>query len=191
MKNLIPKNKATCKNFLEIIDFLHRAETYSTCAAKKIGAVIFLETKFNNYYVLSYGYNDSIHKIKCNIKYEKKYNHLWYNKITHKPCLNQKEHHNWSLHNEAHAEMMAVINLNFLNFDLYTLHIQNMLVENTLSIICTYSPCINCAKYLVYANIKKVYYIYPYDDIKETKKLFDICNVSLIKISESGEVLNE
>lgn len=108
----------------------------STCLKLKTGCVITKGTQ-----IKAIGYNGTFpHHEECNEYWAKKYN------INCKICMDiiKKEHKEWSLANEIHAEANALkwikpINNNYI---LYTV----------------YSPCDLCAKDIIAHGIKTVYY---------------------------------
>jgi dCMP deaminase len=64
----------------------------------------------------------------------------------------KNEHHNWSLLNELHAESNAII---------YAAR-RGIAIEGG-TIYSTHSPCIMCAKSIVFSGIKTVYFKFLYD----------------------------
>ena len=70
-------------------------------------------------------------------------------------------HHTFSEQHEIHAEQNALLNM---------IHTGTKKVSN-MGIICTLEPCLNCAKIIIGAGIKHVWYIEKYDratyDIKQ------------------------
>jgi dCMP deaminase len=79
------------------------------------------------------------------------------------------DHHEWSLINELHAEMNAILQseVSLKGTSLYTL----------------YSPCIQCAKCIVSAKIKNVYYLYKYErDYEYTKTLLQKSEIGLCEV---------
>lgn len=70
-----------------------------------------------------------------------------------------EEHHHWSMANELHAEINAL------------LRCKSDVQDATMYSL--YSPCIQCAKAIVSAGIKEVVYLYSYDrDLQHTMELF-------------------
>lgn len=151
-----------------IIASLRFWASHSTCSAKQIGCVIFEEP---DNYILSSGYNTSvINGLKCTDLFMKK-NGIWYDKRTNEILKDQELHNKWSQENEIHAEMAALMNLSRITID--------------VSMICTFSPCVNCAKHILFnKHITKVYYFHDYDDIESVKIMFAHNNIQLIKLDE-------
>jgi len=76
---------------------------------------------------------------------------------------------------EIHAEMNAITQCAKFGIDI-----------NGASIVCTHLPCLDCAKAIVGAGIKEVYYIEEYKDsknnYKDSKLFFELNNVKVFKI---------
>ena len=138
----------------------------STCVRKQVGAVIF---DLDSDRLLAIGYNGTASGlVHCN--------ELFYTDLTPKCSLlnylkatdtKNNIHHMFNIHHrfselyEVHAEQNALLNM---------IHTGTKKVSN-MGIMCTLEPCINCAKLIVGAGIKHVWYIEKYDratyDIKQ------------------------
>lgn len=104
--------------------FMNCAEqlsNFSKCVSLQVGCVIVNE----NERIISTGVNGSIPKTTncCDIKHK------------------DDEHHEWSLKNEIHAEMNAIIELATTNSS-YT----------QITFYVTHSPCENCFKHILALN---------------------------------------
>lgn len=137
----------------------------STCARVQVGAVI-----VKNQRVISMGWNgvpkgrehciDHFQK-----KYDKEYqNHVKYSNIpladvgleTFEEWINtprmKEEHHEFAIRNEIHSEMNAMI-----------FAAKNGIATDGADVYVVWSPCIDCAKALLQAGIKNVYYYQKYE----------------------------
>lgn len=55
-------------------------------------------------------------------------------------------------------------------------------LRDNLIMMCTHRPCPMCAKRIVNANIKRVYYIHEYDRLGDSQHIFDVSNVQIMKV---------
>lgn len=132
----------------------------STCVRKQVGAVIF---DIDSDRLLAIGYNGTVSgSVHCN--------ELFSTDLTPKCSLlnylkaadtKNNIHHMFSEQYEVHAEQNALLNM---------IHTGTKKANN-MGIICTLEPCLNCAKLIIGAGIKHVWYIEKYDratyDIKQ------------------------
>jgi dCMP deaminase len=108
--------------------YLNMAETASErskCVSLKVGCVLVFNDK-----IVSTGLNGTLRGSE--------------NCCDHFPHGNCPEHHEWSLENEIHAEMNAIIQ-----------------AEKSLQgawAYTTISPCRNCLKHLLAAGVTRIYY---------------------------------
>lgn len=153
-----------------ILDVLLRVEDLSTCAAKKVGCVLYS----NEYNILSYGFNHSISNTNCEDLF-KKVDGKWLYYINGKWEVDnlRYKHKVWSVLNEVHAEIDA-ISYNFPKND-------------PINAIVTYSPCLDCCKSLINIGVRKITFINDFDDINDIKELCDECNVELRQIDKNSE----
>lgn len=138
------------KIFLEIVKLVAQR---STCARVKVGAILVKDNR-----IISMGYNGVPEgKTHCEDYFKAKYENevqkqnLSWDEYLKSPVFMQ-EHHEFSIHNEIHAETNAL---------LYAARSQ-VSTENAYMYI-SYSPCIHCAKQILQAGIRAVYYSKPYD----------------------------
>lgn len=125
----------------------------STCARLKVGAVLVKDNR-----IISIGYNGVPHGLEhCEDHFRKIYNNevriqdvSWEEYIA-SPFFMQ-EHHEFSTHNEIHAETNALM------FAAY-----NGVSTRGADIYVSYTPCIHCSKQILQAGINHVYYDKPYD----------------------------
>ena len=110
----------------------------STCAKMQVGAVLVKQNR-----IISMGYN-GVPKGKehCSDHFV---DPKWSDPVNEKQFL--EEHHHFAIRNEIHAEMNAI--LFAARSDVST--------EDTL-MYASWSPCIECAKAMLVAGIKKSYY---------------------------------
>ena len=132
----------------------------STCIRKQVGAVIF---DFDSDRLLAIGYNGTVSGLAhCN--------ELFNTDLTPKCSLlnylkaadtKNNIHHMFSEQYEVHAEQNALLNM---------IHTGTKKASN-MGIMCTLEPCLNCAKLIIGAGIKHVWYMEKYDratyDIKQ------------------------
>ena len=132
----------------------------STCVRKQVGAVIF---DLDSDRLLAIGYNGTVSGlVHCN--------ELFNANLTPKCSLlnylkaadtKNNIHHMFSEQYEVHAEQNALLNM---------IHTGTKKASN-MGIMCTLEPCLNCAKLIIGAGIKHVWYMEKYDraayDIKQ------------------------
>lgn len=127
----------------------------STCLKLQTAAVLVKDTN-----IVSIGYNGTPSKMThCNVHFSDTPTEVF-----------QQIHHDWSVANELHAEMNALLQCygDTRNSTMYTI----------------YSPCINCAKCIVAAKIARVVYIHEYKRTFTESELFLKLNgVSLVNHS--------
>jgi len=128
----------------------------STCIRKQVGAVLVKEGR-----IVSTGYNGVVKgAVHCKEKFKgRKHDKALYD-----------EHGYWSTLNEIHAETNAVV-----------WAARSGVQTNGATIYITLSPCINCAKLLVQAGIKAVYYNELYD--RETSGI-DFLKKNKVKVEK-------
>jgi len=131
------KMKQLTKN--EILLKLAEEQNKSTCVSKHVAA-LFISAK--NEIVL--GHNISVDRAKECSKINRNLNvNLKSNRLIH---------HNWSKLNEICAEQTILMHC-----------CKNGISTNFGVLYITDSPCINCAKLILYSGISKVYYVNKYD----------------------------
>lgn len=123
----------------------------STCIRIQTSAMI-----VRNLNIISIGYNGCPSKmVHCTDRWKD---------IDMTEIMFLEEHHQWSVANELHAEINALLRCktDIQGATIYTL----------------YSPCIHCAKAIVAAGIREVVYVYLYArDLAETAALFWANNI--------------
>ena len=136
------------------MDICEVARKRSTCLRIQTGTII-----ERNNRILSTGYNGSVSGSQhcCDYWFEKFQNDDNY-AIFEKFLRSDEfyyEHHKWSIENELHGEMNAILHAGKIGVTL----------EGS-TLYTTYSPCINCAKAIVSSGIKKVFFkcLYKRDD---------------------------
>lgn len=125
----------THKNFLNIA---REVSSWSKCVSKQVWAVIVRDNR-----ILSIWYNwTPSWYINCH--------DVWWWKWS-------KDHHDWALKYEIHAEMNALLwaARNWVSIDWSILY-------------CTLEPCFQCTKNMVAAGIKEIYYEDKYDKMNWT-----------------------
>ncbi|MDD6153453.1 MAG: deoxycytidylate deaminase [Candidatus Avelusimicrobium sp.] len=125
----------------------------STCLRLQVGAVLVKDNR-----VISIGFNGTpTGQLHCeeNFRhvYEKKYKDQF---PTYEEFLASREfydlHGKWSIENELHAEQNAI-----------SFAAKNGIATQGADVYVTWSPCVHCAKVIVSAGIKKVFYKNTYD----------------------------
>jgi len=125
----------------------------STCRSKQVGCLLVKDKR-----ILALGYNGvpSGH-IHCNKLFSEKFD--------------RDEHHNWSNLNELHAEQ-----------NLISYCCKNGIKTKDCDFFISLSPCSHCAKLLLAAGIKNVYYLEEYDYGLEGIDFLKNNKINLIKI---------
>ena len=124
----------------------------STCVRKQVGAVIF---DLDSDRLLAIGYNGTVSGlVHCNelfnVDLTPKCSLLNYLKAAD---TKNNIHHMFSEQYEVHAEQNALLNM---------IHTGTKKASN-MGIMCTLEPCLNCAKLIIGAGIKHVWYMEKYD----------------------------
>jgi dCMP deaminase len=122
------------------IDIANKVAEQSTCCRLKVGCVLVREGR-----IISIGYNGVPKGMKhCEDKFpeefRKDYEHF------------RNVHHEWSNTHELHAEANAIL-----------FAAKEGISTKGATLYITFSPCINCAKIIASAGIKKVIYNEKYD----------------------------
>jgi len=134
----------------------------STCASKKVGCILIKDKR-----IIACGYNGVPAGLKhCDEIFSS-------NKIKNDQ-FERKAHHEWSPLNELHAEQ------NMISFCAK----EGISTNNTILFV-TLSPCINCAKLIFSAGIKKVYYLEEYDLDKTGLAFLDKNHIDLVRLINS------
>lgn len=136
------------KNFMKIAEEIANA---SNCVSRHVGAVIVKDGR-----VISTGYNGTPKGyMNCS--------EHWNNEYT-------KDHHEWSLLHEIHAEMNAII---------WAARTGISIEGSTL--YCTTEPCSECSKNLIASGVTRIVWKdkYPYNDINDISinDMLKTCNV--------------
>jgi dCMP deaminase len=136
------------KNFMKIAEEIANA---SNCVSRHVGAVIVKDGR-----VISTGYNGTPKGyMNCS--------EHWNNEYT-------KDHHEWSLLHEIHAEMNAII---------WAARTGISIEGSTL--YCTTEPCSECSKNLIASGVTRIVWKdkYPYNDINDISinGMLKTCNV--------------
>ena len=137
----------------------------STCISMQVGCVIVNENR-----IISMGYNGTPSGVThCEDIF-----------FDDKKILDEKEfrkkHHAWSLLNEVHAEINAI---------LYAA--KKGIAINDSILYCTLMPCNNCLKAICASGIKKVYYSDIYDRTRFTPNIITLLRKSGIKLIYCGD----
>lgn len=143
------------KNFMNVAEEISKA---SNCVSRHVGAVIVLDGR-----ILSTGYNGTPKGFKnCSEHWNSEYT---------------KDHHDWSLIHEIHAEMNAII----------WAARKGISIEGG-TLYCTTEPCSECSKNLIASGIKRIVWRdkYPYNDENDEaiNKMLRTCDVTKDKIKD-------
>lgn len=128
--------------------------TASKCVSKQVGAIIVKDGR-----ILSTGYNGTpAGYINCSTHWDDKYT---------------KDHHDWSIDYEIHAEMNAIV----------WAAREGIRIEGS-TLYCTLEPCFQCSKNMIQAGIKKMVYRvgYEYNDTERLNEFIEKCGVEKIQI---------
>lgn len=129
---------------------------FSKCQARKVGAVIINDVTHS---IVSSGINGTISgRLNCNDVF-RKINGDWYRRDAETGAFMKSDdpevHHKWAELHEIHAEMNAISNLE-----------TNLKVNrpDTYTLYVTHTPCFNCAKSIVRADIDRVVILETYEE---------------------------
>jgi len=137
--------------FLDMAEIIAKG---SHCVSKKVGALI-----VKNKRIISTGINGTPPGSKnCDDIFDK-FNY------------NVDEHHEWSLKNELHAEINALM-----------IAAKEGISVKDADIYITYSPCTNCCKSIIAAGIKNVFFRYIYEKDLEGLSLLNSNGIKLYKV---------
>lgn len=153
------------------MNFCLNAAKLSKCAAKQVSSIIADENS-----IYSLGVNGTFPgQINCEDLF-KKVDDEWYIKKNGEWVLSEDKeiHHKWSLLNEVHAEVNALSKMN-----------KKGISTNGLDIYCNYSPCFNCAKSIITAGIKNVYFHEFYDGYEKVMELLNENGVNFYHIDSA------
>ncbi|WP_428898117.1 dCMP deaminase [Parelusimicrobium proximum] len=160
------------KLFIEIATLL--AEQ-STCCRMHVGAVLVKENR-----IISMGFNGVPSKqMHCEDFFRKEYDDAFKDKYASfeefiKSAEFKDIHGKFSNENELHAEQNAIL-----------FAAKNGIATQGASMYVTFSPCVNCAKAIIIAGIKKVYYKEKYDRGMEGVDLMEKSGIECIYIGEN------
>ena len=138
------------------IDIALRTAEESKCVSLKVGAVIVKDKR-----IIAQGYNGTPSgQLNCNEALEQ-------------GLYKREHHHEWSLVNEIHAEMNAL-----MFAAKYGIPVEGC------TMYVTHQPCDQCIKNIYQAGIKRVVYVYPYQH-STTDNIF--MNLEGMKVERYGE----
>lgn len=129
----------------------------STCLRLQVGAVLVKDNR-----VISIGFNGTpTGQLHCEENFRKVYEQEYKDKFpTYEEFLASRAfydlHGKWSIENELHAEQNAI-----------SFAAKNGIATQGADVYVTWSPCVHCAKVIVSAGIKKVFYKNTYDRSQE------------------------
>ncbi|MGN0024323.1 MAG: deoxycytidylate deaminase [Candidatus Avelusimicrobium sp.] len=129
----------------------------STCLRLQVGAVLVKDNR-----VISIGFNGTpTGQLHCEENFRKVYEQEYKDKFsTYEEFLASRTfydlHGKWSIENELHAEQNAI-----------SFAAKNGIATQGADVYVTWSPCVHCAKVIVSAGIKKVFYKNTYDRSQE------------------------
>lgn len=138
--------------FLEIATVIAAG---SHCVSKQVGALI-----VKNKRIISTGINGTPPGVKnCDEMFPG-------------PIYSATEHHEWSLKNELHAEINALM-----------IAAKEGISVKDSDIYVVYSPCTNCCKSIIAAGIKNVYFRYVYENDTDGLPLLESSGVNLYEVN--------
>lgn len=143
------------------LDVAESLSTLSQCVSYQVAAVIVKDGR-----ILSTGINGSPKgSINCNEMGWSQINGKW------TPRGSAEKHHEWSLRNEIHAEMNAII-----------FAARNGISIEGADIYVTHEPCNQCTKNLSAAGIKNIYYRNEYPRNRDDSHLQEFIKNNELKI---------
>ena len=125
-------------------------ESRSTCRRLKVAALLVKDDR-----IISMGWNGTIMG----------HTHCTEHFDIHNEEDFLKEHHDWSMKNELHAELNAI-----------AFAAKQGISTNGSDLFVSISPCVNCANLIIAAGVSRVYY----------KKMYDRSTDGLEKIKAAG-----
>lgn len=129
----------------------------STCCRLNVGAVLVKDNR-----VISIGFNGTpTGQQHCEEHFTKVYKDHYADKYpTYADFVASRDfydlHGKWSISNELHAEQNAI-----------AFAAKNGISTAGAAVYVTWSPCVHCAKVIVSAGIKQIYYLNKYDRSQE------------------------
>lgn len=131
-------------------DILTTLESRSTCRRLQVAALLVKDDR-----IISMGWNGTtMNNTHCTEHFG-----------AHNEEDFLKEHHDWSMKNELHAELNAI-----------AFAAKQGISTNGSDLFVSISPCVNCANLIIAAGISRVYY----------KKMYDRSTDGLDKIKSAG-----
>jgi len=172
--------KINKEEMLYILNELLRTKNMSTCAAKKVACVLYSRRPVDGELVpyMASGYNKSVSSCQCNTQFQK-IDGQWFFLNKNKEWKHDDtglKHKLWSVTHEVHAEIMALTEFS-----------DEKPYEEKLAVV-TWSPCLDCCKSLINANVKTILYQYEFDNFEEIKELCKECNVDLCRFEVKNGV---
>lgn len=148
------------------------AKEGSTCCRIQTGAVIAVDNR-----IVSTGYNGSVSGLIHCVDYFKAvwekdfHNTSWEDFLQTK--LFKDMHHQWSVKNEAHAEINAIVQAAK----------KGIAIEGG-KIYTLYSPCLSCAKAIINSGLEEMHFRYYYDRA-EGEDALKLLEKTSIKITQT------
>jgi dCMP deaminase len=137
--------------FLGITEIIAKG---SHCVSKKVGALI-----VKNKRIISTGINGTPSGLKnCD-------------DVFVGSTYSLEEHHEWSLKNELHAEINALM-----------ITAKEGIAVKDSDMYIIYSPCTNCCKSIIAAGIKNIFFRYVYEKDTDGLPLLNSSGVNLYKV---------
>lgn len=136
---------------------------HSTCVRKHVGAIIVKDKR-----IISCGYNGSPKGVAhCSDKFK----NIDFRELNTPGTPLNEAHHKFSEAFEVHAEQNCI-----------AFCAKSDISTEGSEIYCTLSPCVNCAKLIAQAGIKKVYYHEKYDRNTEGLDLLESMGIETIQV---------
>ncbi len=138
---------------------------HSTCIRKQVGAVLVKDKR-----IIATGYNGSPHGIEhCKDKFK----NIDFKELTTMGSPLNLQHHEFSETYEVHAEANVIAFCAKYETE----------IGDSCTLYTTLSPCVNCAKLMAQAGIKRVVYAEKYDRNTEGIDLLKKMGIEVVQLN--------
>lgn len=150
----------------------------STCCRLQVGAVLVKDNR-----VISIGFNGSASgQVHCEDNFREVYEEQFKGQFPSYEEFRASRtfydlHGKWSIENELHAEQNAI-----------AFAAKNGISTEGATVYVTWSPCVHCAKVIVSAGIKHVYYKNLYDRSQDGIVFLKKNNIECLQLTQQDEL---